>query len=80
MEKWPNTRKLSEATLDEVNQMWSGLGYYSRGKRLWEGAKKVELDFEGRIPRTSKELQSNLPGKIWGFSFNENEVVLTCII
>jgi hypothetical protein len=21
--------------------MWSGLGYYSRGQRLWEGAKKV---------------------------------------
>lgn len=27
--------------LQEVNQMWSGLGYYSRGKRLHEGAQKV---------------------------------------
>ena len=25
----------------EVNQMWAGLGYYSRGKRLHEGAQKV---------------------------------------
>ena len=25
----------------EVNEMWSGLGYYSRGRRLLEGATKV---------------------------------------
>ena len=25
----------------EVNSTWSGLGYYSRGQRLWEGARKV---------------------------------------
>ena len=24
--------------------MWSGLGYYSRGQRLWEGARKVAMD------------------------------------
>ena len=27
--------------LQEVNEAWSGLGYYSRGRRLFEGAKKV---------------------------------------
>lgn len=27
--------------MQEVNQMWAGLGYYSRGKRLHEGAQKV---------------------------------------
>ena len=37
-------QSLSEASLEEVNQMWSGLGYYSRGKRLWEGAKKGKID------------------------------------
>lgn len=25
----------------EVNELWAGLGYYSRGKRLQEAAKKV---------------------------------------
>ena len=24
--------------------MWSGLGYYSRGRRLFEGAKKVRFE------------------------------------
>ena len=27
--------------VQEVNEMWSGLGYYSRGKRLHQGAQKV---------------------------------------
>lgn len=25
----------------EVNELWAGLGYYSRGKRLQEAARKV---------------------------------------
>ena len=31
MKKWPTMEDLAEATLDEVNQAWAGLGYYSRG-------------------------------------------------
>ena len=41
MEKWPTVSLLSRATLEEVNEMWSGLGYYSRARRLHDGAKKV---------------------------------------
>ena len=41
MEKWPTVEHLARASLEEVNEMWSGLGYYSRAKRLHEGAKKV---------------------------------------
>ena len=45
MEKWPTVEHLSRASLEEVNEMWSGLGYYSRAKRLHEGAKKVSATF-----------------------------------
>ena len=66
MDKWPTIRKLSQATLEDVNKVWSGLGYYSRGRRLWEGAKKIE-ELGGCMPHTAKELQNVLPGeKIWG--------------
>ena len=41
IKKWPNLTALSKATLEEVNTVWSGLGYYSRGKRLYEAACKV---------------------------------------
>lgn len=56
--KWPTVADLSKATLEEVNQVWAGLGYYSRARRLHEGAVKVcnvnfletlyQLDFDLR--------------------------------
>lgn len=46
MEKWPNITALSKATLEEVNTVWSGLGYYSRGRRLYEAACKVSIGSE----------------------------------
>ncbi len=42
MAKWPDVGALSKATLEEVNTLWSGLGYYSRGRRLYEAACKVQ--------------------------------------
>lgn len=41
MQKWPTLQDLASASLEEVNQLWSGLGYYSRGRRLQEGVRKV---------------------------------------
>jgi len=41
IKKWPDVLSLSKATLEEVNEAWSGLGYYSRGRRLYESACKV---------------------------------------
>ncbi len=51
MSRWPDVRALSEASLDQVNAAWSGLGYYSRARRLWEGARKVHGQMGGRMPR-----------------------------
>jgi A/G-specific adenine glycosylase len=42
MKAFPTFKDLSGASVDEVNQLWSGLGYYSRGRRLLEAAKWVE--------------------------------------
>ncbi|KFR05303.1 A/G-specific adenine DNA glycosylase, partial [Opisthocomus hoazin] len=41
IEKWPTLQALARASLQEVNELWAGLGYYSRGKRLQEAASKV---------------------------------------
>lgn len=43
MNKWPDVTALAKATLEEVNTVWAGLGYYSRGRRLHEAACKVML-------------------------------------
>ena len=64
MEKWPDLESLAseDVTLDEINKAWSGLGYYSRGKRLWEGARKVVENLGGQMPKTADKLERELPG------------------
>ncbi|XP_035509583.1 adenine DNA glycosylase [Morone saxatilis] len=62
MKRWPTVQDLAAATLEEVNQMWAGLGYYSRGKRLHEGAQKVVSELKGQMPRTVDGLLKQLPG------------------
>ncbi|XP_072537300.1 A/G-specific adenine DNA glycosylase [Salminus brasiliensis] len=62
MKRWPTVQKLAEASLEEVNQMWSGLGYYSRGRRLHEGAQKVVSELGGQMPRSAETLLKQLPG------------------
>ncbi|XP_022066136.2 adenine DNA glycosylase isoform X2 [Acanthochromis polyacanthus] len=62
MKRWPTVQDLAAATLEEVNQMWAGLGYYSRGKRLHEGAQKVVSQLKGQMPRTVDSLLKQLPG------------------
>ncbi|XP_047395828.1 adenine DNA glycosylase isoform X2 [Sciurus carolinensis] len=62
MQKWPTLQHLANASLEEVNQLWAGLGYYSRGRRLQEGARKVVEELGGHIPRTAETLQQLLPG------------------
>ncbi|XP_034035510.1 LOW QUALITY PROTEIN: adenine DNA glycosylase [Thalassophryne amazonica] len=62
MKRWPTVQDLAAATLEDVNQMWAGLGYYSRGKRLHEGAQKVVLELNGQMPQTVDSLLKQLPG------------------
>ncbi|XP_023410434.1 adenine DNA glycosylase isoform X4 [Loxodonta africana] len=62
MQKWPTLQDLASASLEEVNQLWAGLGYYSRGRRLQEGARKVVEELGGHMPRTAETLQQLLPG------------------
>ncbi|KAM9324628.1 adenine DNA glycosylase [Gastrophryne carolinensis] len=62
MKSWPTMQDLAKASLEEVNEKWSGLGYYSRGRRLHEGVRKVVLELGGQVPRNADDLQRLLPG------------------
>ena len=50
MEKWPTVEKLAAASEEEVNEMWSGLGYYRRARMLHQGARTVVEQFKGQLP------------------------------
>ncbi|KAL6501150.1 hypothetical protein OROHE_025080 [Orobanche hederae] len=36
MAKWPTINHLAQASIEEVNEMWAGLGYYRRARFLLE--------------------------------------------
>lgn len=45
----------------QVNQVWSGLGYYRRAKYLLDGARYVRDKLQGQFPTTAKGLLQ-IPG------------------
>jgi len=57
--RFPDIAALAAASEDEVLQLWSGLGYYARGRNLLRTARVVVK--AGRFPDTCKEIQA-LPG------------------
>ena len=50
MESFPDVYRLAEATEDEVNSHWAGLGFYRRARLLHAGAKKVVAVYGGVVP------------------------------
>ncbi|KAJ4730302.1 A/G-specific adenine DNA glycosylase [Melia azedarach] len=60
MKKWPTIYHLAKASLEEVNEMWAGLGYYRRARFLLEGAKMIVGGADG-FPNTVSTLRK-VPG------------------
>ncbi len=58
MDRFPTPRDLAEAEWDEVASLWAGLGYYSRARNLWEGAKQVVERHHGKVPQTLTEIKA----------------------
>ncbi|KAG1670121.1 hypothetical protein FOA52_013697 [Chlamydomonas sp. UWO 241] len=54
--KWPTVSDMAGASVEEVNTMWAGLGYYRRARYLLDGAKFVMEKLGGSFPSTAKEL------------------------
>ncbi|KWU41321.1 DNA glycosylase [Rhodotorula sp. JG-1b] len=56
MAEFPTVEALASEDLEAVNRLWKGLGYYSRAKRLLDGAKTVMEKHGGNMPRTAEGL------------------------
>jgi len=59
--RFPIVNTLAQANQDEVLHLWTGLGYYARGRNLHKTAKIISEQFNGEFPETQQELES-LPG------------------
>lgn len=61
LEQFPDLDTLAQASMEDVLELWRGLGYYSRARRLWEGARFVLKNEEGRVPKDYQALLK-IPG------------------
>lgn len=59
--RFPSVAALAAAREDEVLQLWSGLGYYARGRNLLRAATRIRTQHRGRFPRDRAAL-GELPG------------------
>jgi A/G-specific adenine glycosylase len=80
LRRFPSVAALAAASEDEVLQLWSGLGYYARGRNLHAAAKAVVE--AGAFPSTAEEFEK-LPGvgrstaaAIAAFAFGERAAIL----
>jgi A/G-specific adenine glycosylase len=59
--RFPDIASLAAASADEVLTLWSGLGYYARGRNLHRAAAVVVSRHGGALPETLEDLVA-LPG------------------
>jgi A/G-specific adenine glycosylase len=80
LERFPDYAALAAAAEEQVMQLWSGLGYYTRARNLHKAAQEVAR--LGGFPRARTDIES-LPGigrstaaAIAAFSFGSREAIL----
>jgi len=61
LERFPTVDALARASEDDVLHAWQGLGYYSRARRLLEGARYLVREHGRELPR-SPEAWLGVPG------------------
>lgn len=74
---FPDFHALAEASLADVLKMWSGLGYNRRAKYVYEAAKQVVHEYNGKLPndydllRTLPGIGPGTAGAIMAYAFNQ---------
>lgn len=61
IKRFPTVDSLAKASQDEVLQLWTGLGYYARGRNLHKCAQVVVDQYQSHFPSSVEELEA-LPG------------------
>ena len=56
MESFPTVHDLANASEEQVNSHWAGLGFYRRARLLHQGSKYVSNELNGIMPQTVNEL------------------------
>ncbi|PMR77243.1 A/G-specific adenine glycosylase [Billgrantia endophytica] len=62
MARFPTVQALADAGQDEVLHLWTGLGYYARGRNLHKASRQVVNEHGGELPVHSLDALAELPG------------------
>lgn len=82
VERYPTVQALAAANEDEVLALWSGLGYYARGRNLLRAAREVVTRHGGEFPPRAVDLASlpgvgrSTAGAVAALAFDEREAIL----
>lgn len=58
IEQFPTLPDLANADDEKLHKAWQGLGYYSRCRNLKKCAQQCMEKYDGKLPRTKKELET----------------------
>jgi A/G-specific adenine glycosylase len=78
--KFPSVESLAQAPIDDVLNLWSGLGYYARARNLHKSAQIIAE--QGFFPETLEELTAlpgiglSTAGAILSIAFNKSQPIL----
>lgn len=61
LQHFPTITDLAQAQLDQVLQLWSGLGYYTRARNLYKTAQIIVSEYSGNFPDVYEDI-IKLPG------------------
>jgi A/G-specific adenine glycosylase len=80
--RFPDLATLAASSEDDVLKLWSGLGYYARGRNLHAAAQRILSFHEGKFPVKAEKI-ATLPGigrstaaAIAAFAFGERAAIL----
>lgn len=82
MARFPTLPDLASAQLDEVLHLWTGLGYYARGRNLHKAAQQCLVLHQGDLPADLDALQAlpgigrSTAGAIMSLGFGRRAVIL----
>lgn len=54
--RFPSVQSLAQASQEEINLYWQGLGYYTRARSLKQSAEIIMKDFNGIFPNNKKDV------------------------
>lgn len=61
LRRFPRVADLARAPVDDVLELWAGLGYYSRARNLHAAARQIVARHGGKVPQSVGDLRA-LPG------------------